>query len=115
MEGVSNRLLQGSAPERESQGRRYLLSGLWVYNGGMQKLTIYTKPDCHLCEEAYRLLMDVACDVPLVIDVVDISQPHHQSFWEKYCQQIPVIAKRGAETELAWPFTVDDIKAYLAR
>lgn len=79
----------------------------------MPKLTLFTKLDCHLCEEAYRMLMDVAFDMPLKIDVVDISLPHHKALNEQYGERIPVITKPDAKSELAWPFTPDDIKAYL--
>ncbi len=79
----------------------------------MQKLIIYTKLNCHLCEQAYHMLVDIAYDTPLKIDVTDISQPHNKNFSEKYSELIPVIAKSGAKAELAWPFTPDDIKDYL--
>jgi hypothetical protein len=78
----------------------------------MQKLTIYTKLNCHLCEQAYYLLMNLAYDTPLEIDLVDITRFHHIE--KKYLERIPVLAKPGTETELNWPFTIDDIRAYLA-
>jgi hypothetical protein len=74
---------------------------------------LFTKLDCHLCEEAYHMLMDVAFDIPLKIDVVDITLPHNRSFWEQYSERIPVIAKPDVKTELAWPFTSEDLKAFL--
>lgn len=79
----------------------------------MQPVTIYTKLTCHLCEEAYQFLLDVACDLPLQIDVVDITLSYNALLKEKYVERIPVIVKPGAAEELAWPFTADDIKAYL--
>ena len=78
----------------------------------MQELTLYTKSNCHLCEEAYHLLVNFAYDTPLEIDLVDIIQAHHIEL--KYMERIPVLARPGAKTELNWPFTIEDIRAYLA-
>lgn len=79
----------------------------------MQPVTIYTKLKCHLCEDAYKILFDVACDLQLRIDIVDIALPHNAPLKEKYLERIPVIVKPGIAEELAWPFTADDIKTYL--
>ncbi len=81
----------------------------------MNKLILYGKLNCHLCEEAYRILMSLAWDIPLEIDVVDITHTHNKHVEAKYFDRIPVIARPGAQTELDWPFTADDVKAYLAR
>lgn len=79
----------------------------------MNKVTLYTKLNCHLCEEAYRLLMDVAYDIPLEIDVVDISHAHNRHLKAVYGERIPVITRAGVDAELDWPFTTDELKAYL--
>jgi len=79
----------------------------------MEKLTFYTRLNCHLCEEAYRLLVMVALDIPLEIDVIDITHNHNEAIRAVYAHRIPVISKSGAGTELAWPFTADDLRAYL--
>lgn len=78
----------------------------------MQKVKFYTKLNCGLCDDAYLMLMQVAVDVPLDIDIVDITHSHNR-LGHKYDERIPVIARPGAGTELDWPFTIDDIKAYL--
>ena len=79
----------------------------------MEQVTFYTKLDCCLCDQAYRLLLNVACGMPLEIDVVDITHAHNGDIKSLYAERIPVVAKAGANTELDWPFTTDDIKAYL--
>ncbi len=81
----------------------------------MYRLTLYTKLNCHLCEEAYRVLLDIINDIPLRIDIIDITRSPQQNSMTKYGHRIPVIAIPGANTELDWPFTADDVIAYLSR
>ncbi len=78
----------------------------------MQNVTFYTKLNCKLCDEAYLMLMQVAYDIPLDIDVLDITHAHNK-LGSKYDERIPVIARSDIETELEWPFSIDDIKVYL--
>jgi hypothetical protein len=78
----------------------------------MQSVTFYTKLNCSLCDKAYLMLMQLAFDLPLHIDVVDITHTHNK-LDEAYAHRIPVIAKTGTETELEWPFTIEEIRAYL--
>jgi hypothetical protein len=79
----------------------------------MKKVTLYTKLNCHLCLEAYRLLLEVACDLPLEIDVVDITHSHNAAVTSNYAARIPVVALPEAGTELGWPFTYPELKAFL--
>lgn len=83
-----------------------------VYNGGMQKIILYTKLDCSLCDKAYQILLDIAFDQPLDIDVIDITHTH-TNVDANYATRIPVIALAGNGAELGWPFTAEDIKAFL--
>ena len=77
----------------------------------MHRVTLYTKLDCSLCDKAYRVLLDVALDTPLEIDVVDIT--HAQSDLEKqYRTRIPVLALDNG-VELDWPFSARDITSQL--
>lgn len=80
----------------------------------MYRLIFYTKLNCQLCEEAYGVLLDLINDIPLKIDIVDITQPHHQDVFAKYRQRIPVVAIPETETELDWPFTGNDVRAQLS-
>jgi len=84
-----------------------------LYNKDMKKVTLYTKLDCHLCMDAYRLLMEVSCDLPLEIDVVDITHSYNMEITSKYATRIPVVALPEAGTELGWPFTYEELKAFL--
>lgn len=76
-------------------------------------MTLYTKLGCHLCEAACRRLFEVACDLPLRIDLVDITLPHNRASHDKYFIRIPVLVMAGRHEELDWPFTVEEIVAYL--
>lgn len=80
----------------------------------MKKVTLYTKLNCHLCMDAYRLLMEVACEIPLEIDVVDITHSHNADATSNYATRIPVVALPETNTELGWPFTFSELKAYLS-
>lgn len=84
-----------------------------LYNGGMKKVILYTKLNCHLCLDAYRLLLEVACDTPLEIDMVDIGHSHNADCQRLYGERIPVVKLPETETELGWPFTLAELKAYL--
>jgi hypothetical protein len=80
----------------------------------MEKIILYTKLNCHLCEEAYQMLMELTLDIPMEIDMVDITHTHNSHLLAQYFDRIPVLAKPGSEHELAWPFNLDEIRAYLA-
>ena len=80
----------------------------------MQTVTFYTKLNCGLCDKAYAMLMQLAYDIPLEIDIIDITHTHNK-LGQNYDERIPVIALSNADTELEWPFTIDDIRAYLAQ
>ncbi len=81
----------------------------------MPKLIFYTKSNCHLCEEADQILSEIASDIPLEIEVVDIIHADDKDIIAKYADRIPVIARPDLETELNWPFTFDDVRTYLVR
>jgi hypothetical protein len=80
---------------------------------GMKKVIFYTKLNCRLCLDGYRLLLEVACDVPLEIDVVDITHSHNADCRTLYAGRIPVVKLPETETDLGWPFTLAELKAYL--
>ena len=77
----------------------------------MQNVILYTKVNCGLCDQAYQILLNLAYDTPLRIDLVDITQ--NNRIHTKYMERIPVLAKPHTEKELNWPFTAEDVKLYL--
>jgi glutaredoxin len=80
----------------------------------MQRLILYTKQNCHLCDQAEQILQAVYRDIPLEVEQVDIAAPQNITALAKYRERIPVLSRPSRETELDWPFSVADIKAYLA-
>ena len=63
--------------------------------------------------DAYRLLLEVTYDTPLEIDVVDISHSHNADCYSLYAERIPVVKLPETSTDLGWPFTLAELKAYL--
>ena len=61
----------------------------------MTTVTLYTKPDCHLCEEAHEVLQGVREDFGFDIERVDISRD--RTLRKRYGVRIPVVAVDGVE------------------
>jgi len=53
------------------------------------RLRIYSKPDCHLCEEAKSVLDKVAAEFHITVEVIHIEKDPET--FEKYRYEIPVI------------------------
>lgn len=72
----------------------------------MNSVTLYSNPDCHLCDLAYQLLTSLS----LTVTVIDIqSSP---ALMEKYGLTIPVVALSNV-IELNWPFDAKTIQSLL--
>jgi glutaredoxin len=61
----------------------------------MPKLTLYTKPDCHLCDEARAALERVRARVAFDLETLDISADPRLG--ERYATRIPVVSVEGRE------------------
>jgi glutaredoxin len=61
----------------------------------MTTVTLYTKPDCHLCDVANEVLEEVREDFAFDIEHIDISQD--RSLRKRYGVRIPVVAVDGVE------------------
>lgn len=61
----------------------------------MRVLTLYTKPDCHLCEEALKVLSAVRVELPFELIVRDITA--EESLHRMYFERIPVVTVDGEE------------------
>ena len=60
-----------------------------------RKVTIYSKPDCHLCDRAKEVVERCRQKVDFVLEVVDISQ--NPELLGQYRNDIPVILLDGRE------------------
>ena len=56
-------------------------------------LTLYTGPNCSLCETATALIDKVAADTPLTLEIVDITTD--EALYEAHRHEIPVVAIDG--------------------
>jgi hypothetical protein len=74
-------------------------------------ITLYTRPGCHLCEDAAELLERLARRVPLEIVAVNILGD--LALYERYKHSIPVIVAEGRPA-LAAPIREVDLERWLA-
>jgi glutaredoxin len=58
-------------------------------------ITIYSKPDCHLCDRAKEVIERCRTKVEFAVEIVDISQ--NPGLLERYRHDIPVILLDGNE------------------
>ncbi len=58
-------------------------------------ITVYSKPDCHLCDEAMAVLRRLQADYAFELDELDITQD--EQLHRAYFERIPVIALDGEE------------------
>ena len=68
-------------------------------------VTVYTKPGCHLCEEALRTLTQLQAQTPFALEEVNIQ--HDPALLARYGEQIPVVLLNG---ELLFEYTVNEDK-----
>ena len=61
----------------------------------MLRVTLYAKAGCHLCDEAREHLEDLAAEVALELDEIDIRSD--AALFERYRYRIPVIVVDGVE------------------
>ena len=61
----------------------------------MTVVTLYGRPECHLCDEARAILEKVAQDVPFEVQERDIETD--DELFRRYLERIPVVAIDGHE------------------
>ena len=76
----------------------------------MSELILYSRPDCHLCEEAEDLLTDTAPG--RAYRVVDIEGDI--GLLDRYGIRVPVLRNPATGGELGWPFDADALAGFLA-
>jgi len=76
----------------------------------MARLILYTRHDCHLCEEMEALLAAVAPQVEY--EAVDIEPDLSLAY--RYGTRIPVLKRSDNEQELDWPADADSLARFLA-
>lgn len=58
-----------------------------------RQVTLYTKPGCHLCEQAEELLDDLRREYDLTVTAIDITSD--LAIYERYKFEIPVVIVAG--------------------
>ncbi len=62
---------------------------------GEHRITLLSKPGCHLCEDAREVISRVAGELGVPWDEVDITQD--EELYRKYWEQIPVTLIDGRQ------------------
>ena len=69
----------------------------------MTTLTLYTRPGCHLCDDAREALARVREQVPFAVEEVDIERD--DALHRRYLERIPVVELGG---EVLFEYFVDE-------
>lgn len=77
------------------------------------ELFFYTTDGCHLCEQAEHLLVNTPLPAPVPVTVVDIAES--PELVERYGIRMPVLQRSDSGEELGWPFTADELQAFLTK
>ncbi|MGR5149693.1 glutaredoxin family protein [Photobacterium alginatilyticum] len=74
-------------------------------------ITLYSTQGCHLCEQAYSLLIDAG--VQEHVQVVDIA--FDDVLFSRYGVTIPVLSIQHPDSisELGWPFDAAELAVWL--
>ena len=73
-------------------------------------LILYGTADCHLCEDAQKLIQQFGADLNVsVIDIVDDAD-----CFSRYEFTIPVIKSNLTGAELHWPFDIKALSQFIS-
>ena len=61
----------------------------------MKVVTLYGRPDCHLCDEARDVLTRIRATRPFRLEEIDVESD--DALFKRYLERIPVIAVEGEE------------------
>ncbi|MDO9394819.1 glutaredoxin family protein [Methylotenera sp.] len=74
----------------------------------MIQLQLYSTSHCHLCEEAENILEIIGKQHDISWTTIEITED--ANLYEKYSLIIPVVKRKNYNTELVWPFAINDIE-----
>lgn len=75
----------------------------------MSELVLYSRPDCHLCDEAAQLLAVVAPGRAYrTLDIED-----DLALLDRYGVRVPVLRLEPSGAELGWPFDAAMLTRFL--
>jgi glutaredoxin len=58
-------------------------------------ITVYSKPDCHLCADAMSTLLSLQAELGFLLEEIDITA--EEALHRAYFERIPVISLDGVE------------------
>lgn len=70
-------------------------------------LVLYTRPGCHLCDEAAAMLDAIGAS----FRVEDIE--HDIGLIQRYGDRVPVLLHPEDGAELGWPFEAESLRSWL--
>jgi hypothetical protein len=76
----------------------------------LRVVTIYSRPDCHLCDDMKAVVVRVARSVPLTLEVIDISTD--PALEASYGPEIPVLTISGKKAA-KYRVTEEELKRLL--
>lgn len=76
-------------------------------------LILYGTDGCHLCDQAYELLMPALAQERITVSHADILDD--PVLEERYGIRIPVIQDAAGLRELGWPFDHDELENFLTQ
>lgn len=77
------------------------------------QIILYGTDGCHLCDEAYELLMPAIAQGRVNVSHKDILDD--PALEERYAIRIPVIQDAASKTELGWPFDPEQLEIFLSQ
>ena len=75
------------------------------------KVSLYTTSGCHLCELALAQIQTLQQLHDMTLTEVEIA--NSDTLLDRYGIRIPVITAEHCPNELAWPFSIDQLKSFL--
>ena len=78
----------------------------------MLALNLYSTDECHLCELAEALVLQVLPVGSYALEKVDIA--YSEDLVARYGLRIPVLAVADGTAELNWPFTAEQLSVWAA-
>ncbi|PZP62535.1 glutaredoxin family protein [Pseudoxanthomonas sp. X-1] len=76
----------------------------------MTDLLLYQRDDCHLCDAALAVLAAARVPEPVSVFIDDDA-----ALEARYGLRVPVLRDARTQAELDWPFTIEAVRAFLAR
>lgn len=77
----------------------------------MISLQLFSTSGCHLCELAQQLVNQLATQIPLVCEEIEITLS--EDLVELYGVRIPVLRHTADGRELGWPFDLSQLQRFV--